>query len=95
MAYRASLGELCATFVLVYAACGSGIAVNQRLAGIDTTDDRKFGAQAALSGHCNYDTQHHCTSEGQNMGGRTETSPRMSLLRCAAPLLLQAPSSAA
>jgi glycerol uptake facilitator-like aquaporin len=32
MAYRASLGELCATFVLVYVACGSGISVSQRLA---------------------------------------------------------------
>lgn len=33
MAYRASLGELCATFVLVYVACGTGIASTQRLNG--------------------------------------------------------------
>ena len=61
MAYRASLGELCATFVLVYAACGSGIAVNQRLAGIDSTTteaNRQFGAAAALSGP-QHTTQHH------------------------------------
>ena len=56
MAYRASLGELCATFVLVYTACGSGIAVNQRMAGMVadaaqmTAQDRQFGALASLSG---------------------------------------------
>ena len=51
MAYRASLGELCATFVLVYTACGSGIAVNQRMAGIDSTgEDKHFAALAGLSG---------------------------------------------
>lgn len=55
MAYRASLGELCATFVLVYAACGSGIAVSQRMGSTDTTglDDagsRAMGMYATLGG---------------------------------------------
>jgi len=52
MAYRASLGELCATFVLVYAACGSGIAVSQRMsaANVEPQYAALFGALGGLVG---------------------------------------------
>ena len=55
MAYRASLGELCATFVLVYAACGSGIAVSQRMAavnvaGLSAGDAAMYASLGGLAG---------------------------------------------
>jgi glycerol uptake facilitator-like aquaporin len=47
MAYRASLGELCATFVLVFTACGAGIAVSQRVNGAMGSDPSVSGQQLA------------------------------------------------
>ena len=73
MAYRASLGELCATFVLVFTACGSGIAVNQRMAGIEanTDDGRHLAAIAGLSGQSVNNM--HCGALACRRGVRHDT----------------------
>jgi len=86
MTYRAALGELCATFVLVFTACGVGIATNERInASIDSANNPDVipvNLPAAVIGSIGVST----SLIGSVFGGLTVAFVAMALIFAFAPI---------